>query len=89
MYKKYFDLGIDKDLDLNKEYHFYKKIQTHTNIDDNEMYRTFNCGIGMLIILDKVNYSKLQTIYNSHNIKYYELGYVGNKNIKNNKVNFI
>ena len=83
LYKKHLDF------EQSQDGHFYKKIKTYANIDDTEMYRTFNCGVGMLIILDKVNFSRLQTIYNSHNIKYYELGYIGNKNIKNNKVNFI
>ena len=27
-------------------------LQTHGNIEDSEMYRTFNCGVGMVLALD-------------------------------------
>ena len=43
------------------------------------MYKTFNCGIGMLIILDKTNATKLCQLYQLQNIKYLELGKIYEK----------
>jgi len=43
-----------------------KLIQSEGNIDQNEMYRTFNCGIGMVLVIDSddddVVIEKLQSL---------------------------
>ena len=83
LYKKHLGSGSGEGQDNI----FFKKIQSHANLDDYEMYRTFNCGIGMLIILDKCNFNKLQTIYRNQHIKYYELGFISTK--KGQSVNFV
>ena len=38
------------------------------NIDDNEMFKVFNCGIGMVIVVDKKKSEK--TIYNLKKLKF-------------------
>ena len=61
---------------LNKKYisnRHYDKIKHLGSLNDEEMFKTFNCGIGMLIILDKDNANILSQIYKNNNIKYIEL----------------
>ena len=45
------------------------------NISDNEMLRTFNCGVGFCIIIDKKNLEKIKKFFPA---KYqpYVIGYV-------------
>lgn len=37
----------------------FREIQRAANLNNNEMYRTFNCGIGMIVILSPEEYAKL------------------------------
>ena len=67
---------------------FFKQIQEKTRMTDYEMYKTLNCGIGMIIVLNEYNFSKLEKIYKNHNIDYCKLGYVKIKNEFNTTVEF-
>lgn len=46
------------------------------NIDAHEMYRTFNCGIGMLLILSQEDADKAMNILSEQGEKIYRIGYV-------------
>lgn len=46
------------------------------NIDAHEMYRTFNCGIGMLLILNQEDADKAMDILSEQGEKNYRIGYV-------------
>lgn len=46
------------------------------NIDAHEMYRTFNCGIGMLLILNQEDADKVMDILSEQGEKIYRIGYV-------------
>lgn len=46
------------------------------NIDAHEMYRTFNCGIGMLLILNQEDADKAMDILSEQGEKIYRIGYV-------------
>lgn len=46
------------------------------NIDAHEMYRTFNCGIGMLLILSQEDADKAMDILSEQGEKIYRIGYV-------------
>lgn len=46
------------------------------NIDAYEMYRTFNCGIGMLLILNQEDADKAMDILSEQGEKIYRIGYV-------------
>lgn len=46
------------------------------NIDAHEMYRTFNCGIGMLLILNQEDADKAMDILREQGEKIYRIGYV-------------
>lgn len=52
----------------------FKKLQSIMNIDDSEMHRTFNCGIGMIIIINSNNLQLLESLYKENNIDYKIIG---------------
>ena len=53
------------------------------NISDQEMLRTFNCGIGFCLIVNKKNIKKIKKLF-SKNFMPYEIGYVSKSNLKIN-----
>ena len=53
------------------------------NISDQEMLKTFNCGVGFCLIVDKKNVKMIQK-YFSKDYKPYE---IGNISINSNKLN--
>ena len=83
-------LSDDKCMNIYKEYlltHYFRYIQLQGNITDEEMYRTFNCGIGFMIVLDEENYHKTKMIFHKNKIEYCRLGYISKKT--GSSVNFI
>ncbi len=50
------------------------------NISDNEMLRTFNCGIGMALIVDKVNLTRVSNIFDEINEKIFIIGEIIQEN---------
>jgi len=59
------------------------------NISKSEMIKTFNCGIGMIIIVDKKNKRKIDNYFIKNKINIHKLGYISNqKNVKN-RINFL
>ena len=55
---------------------WFKKI---ANISSFEMLNTFNCGLGMILIIDKKNEIKVFEHFEKRKIKFYNIGYVENK----------
>jgi len=53
------------------------------NISDQEMLRTFNCGIGFCLIVSKKNVKKIKKIF-TRQFMPYEIGYISEEK---NKVN--
>ncbi|HEX2406192.1 MAG TPA: phosphoribosylformylglycinamidine cyclo-ligase [Nitrososphaeraceae archaeon] len=81
--------------DLSPPHGIFKQIQKDGIIDLKEMYRTFNMGIGLCIILPKANVDKTISIIEKYNIKVRQIGQVdskGNGNVigkvENNKYIF-
>ena len=64
--------------DLPKE---FKWLKDNGNITEEDMYRIFNCGIGMVLIVNSEDVSSIQSIINDHGYKNFEIGSVG-KNAK-------
>ena len=62
---------------------YFNKIQDTSSLDETQMLKIFNCGIGFMIILDDENYHKLEDIYTRHNITFCKLGYITKKNNDN------
>ena len=77
----------------------YKKLKTkkifkwikQNKISDKEMLKTFNCGVGFCLIINKKNYSKVVKFFNRE-FKPYIIGKIksGNKKVKlNGKISWI
>ena len=77
-------LTLNLDLSKIKTLKIFKWLKSK-NISDKEMVRTFNCGIGFCIIVNKKNISKIKKIFSKKYMPY-EIGHIS-KNMK--KVNLI
>ncbi len=76
------DLSLNVDLSKIKITKIFKWLK-RKNITDDEMLRTFNCGIGFCIITPKKNVNKIKKIF-SKNFIPYEIGYISKSKIKVN-----
>ena len=56
------------------------------NVSDNEMLRTFNCGVGFCVITKKNNYKKIKK-YFSNNMSPYEIGFISKDKTRLNLYN--
>lgn len=81
--------------DLSPPQGIFKQIQKDGIIDLKEMYKTFNMGIGLCIILPKANVDKTISIIEKYKMKVRQIGQVdskGNGNVigkvENKKYNF-
>ena len=77
-------MSIYKENLMNQHFYYLQKL---SGISDLEMYRTFNCGIGMMIVLDEQNYRNAVDIFRGNHIPFCRLGYISNRIGK--PVNFI
>ncbi|MBI4049562.1 MAG: phosphoribosylformylglycinamidine cyclo-ligase [Candidatus Doudnabacteria bacterium] len=61
----------------------FKKIQSLGDIDENEMYRVFNMGIGMILVVSPNEGQKIKTLLEFLGEKVFEIGKVvrGNKEV--------
>ena len=79
------NFSINIDLSKIKINNIFKWLKKH-NVSDNEMLKTFNCGVGFCIIVDKKNTKKIKK-YFSKEYSPYEIGYISKSskrfNIKN------
>ncbi len=75
-------LQININLDRIKVLKIFKWLKNN-NIDESEMMKTFNCGIGFCLILNKKNIQKINSFF-SKKYKPYQIGYIskGSKKIK-------
>tara|TARA_B100000787_G_scaffold160811_1_gene140130 strand:- start:2824 stop:5106 length:2283 start_codon:yes stop_codon:yes gene_type:complete len=83
-------LSQDKCMNIYKENLItpqFSYIQQQGNVTDEEMYRTLNCGIGFMIVLDEENYIKAKDIFHTNKIEYCRVGYISKRTAK--AVNFI
>ena len=76
-YTAYIDENLLKFSDL------FKLIQTKAMLDKQEMLKTFNCGIGMVLIINKDDIDTLTKIFSKTKHKPKIIGYIGNRNNKN------
>ena len=67
-------LSLNLDLSKIKIGKIFKWLKKNS-ISDQEMMRTFNCGIGFCIIVEKDNISKIKN-YFPQNYKPYEIGHI-------------
>ena len=57
----------------------FKFLQKVGNIKNEEMYRTFNCGFGMVLICDKKHRLEIEDVLLKHNEEFQVIGYIENK----------
>ncbi len=79
------DLSINIDLAQIKTKKIFKWLKSH-NISDQEMLKTFNCGVGFCIIIDKKNIKKIKTCFPKDYMPY-QIGFVSKKGKKINLYN--
>ena len=58
----------------------FKWLQDKGNISSAELYRTFNCGIGMAIIIDQNDITRAKQILQDSNETVYEIGVIRKRN---------
>ena len=76
------NLSLNVDLSKIKTLKIFKWLKTK-NISDQEMIRTFNCGIGFCIIVNKKNVKKIKKIFNKK-FEPYEIGFISKSKHKVN-----
>ncbi len=54
----------------------FQFLQHHGNLSDSEMFKTFNCGIGYILIVPKNSASNITSYLNRKNEKYFVIGEV-------------
>ncbi len=54
----------------------FQLIQKQGKIADREMYKTFNMGIGLALVIDQKDYQKVSQYLQKHNIEFYQIGSV-------------
>ncbi|MDU3475159.1 MAG: phosphoribosylformylglycinamidine cyclo-ligase, partial [Veillonella sp.] len=54
----------------------FEKLQEWGNVDWHEMYRTFNMGIGMILIVDAADVDRVKANLESRNEAVYEIGHI-------------
>ncbi|MEX2131138.1 MAG: phosphoribosylformylglycinamidine cyclo-ligase [Pseudohongiellaceae bacterium] len=54
----------------------FQWLQRQGNVDDREMFRTFNCGVGMIVCVAADQADKTLQILNKHNRGAFEIGHV-------------
>ena len=71
---------LNVNLDKIKTKPIFKWLKKN-NIDDFEMLKTFNCGVGFCLIANKKNIKKIKNIF-PYKFKPYEIGYISNEKKK-------
>ena len=73
-------LGLNIDLNKIKVLDIFKWIKKN-NISDREMLKTFNCGVGFCLIVDKTKVKRIKKFF-TKTYKPYEIGIITNKKNK-------
>ena len=78
------DLCLNLDLSKIKVKNIFKWLKKN-NISDSEMIKTFNCGVGFCLIVNKKNIKKINKIF-SNEYQPYEIGFVSKSKSKINVI---
>ena len=74
------NLCVNIDLSKIKPKKIFKWLKTK-NISDLEMLKTFNCGVGFCVIVEKKNIKKIKKYFTKNFIPY-EIGFISKSNKK-------
>jgi phosphoribosylformylglycinamidine cyclo-ligase len=64
----------------------FKWLKVNGNLNDEDMFRIFNCGIGMVLIVSKDDSEAVLDNINKHNFKCFNIGTLINKENNNSVV---
>ncbi|MFM2343935.1 MAG: hypothetical protein RLZZ210_544 [Pseudomonadota bacterium] len=64
-------------------------LQQQGNVNQNEMYRVFNCGIGMVIVLDESQVEKAKQVLEQQGEKVYTIGKIASKSTQDDSVIYV
>ncbi len=67
----------------------FKIIQRLGNIEENEMFRTFNCGTGLVLIASKENADDIVSLFNSMKIKAKIIGEIKKKDQEGQQIKIL
>ena len=81
------ELSLNIDLSKIKTKKIFKWIKSN-NISDEEMLKTFNCGVGFCLIAKKRNIKKIKKYFSKEYMPY-EIGFISNSKKKVNVFNEI
>ena len=79
------DLTLNIDLSKIKILKIFKWLKSK-NISNQEMMRTFNCGVGFCLIISKKNILKIKKIFPKKYLPY-EIGYISKEKTEVNLTN--
>ena len=81
--------GLTANIDLSKirVLDIFKWIKSN-NISEKEMLRTFNCGVGFCLIVNKKNVKKIKSFFSNQYMPY-EIGFISKSSKKLNLINNI
>ena len=74
------NLCAEIDLNKLKPLRVFKWLKKN-NLDDQEMLKTFNCGVGFCLVVDKMNLNKISK-YFSREFKPYIIGKISKKKVQ-------
>ena len=80
-------VGLNIDLSKIKTKNIFKWIKSN-NISDQEMLKTFNCGVGFCLIVKKQNIKKIKKYFSKEYMPY-EIGYISKDKKQTNVLNKI
>ncbi len=81
------NLTLNIDLSKIKIIKIFKWLKTK-NISDNEMMKTFNCGVGFCLIVPRENVSRIKKVF-SKKFTPYEIGFISKNKNKLNLSNYL
>ena len=82
--------NVKAEIDLSKFNlsKIFKWIHSH-GVAQSEMLRTFNCGYGMIVILDKSKLNKFENLMKKHKLSYDKIGVLLNSKKSKKRIKFI
>lgn len=58
----------------------YRWVKKYSGLDDNELMKTFNCGIGLVLVIDKNLANETDELFRELNIMSFKIGKINQKN---------
>ena len=63
----------------------YRWVKKYSGLDDNELMKTFNCGIGLVLVIDKNLANETDELFRELNIMSFKIGKINQKNNQSEK----